>query len=213
MSARSGFCVAIALGALSACGESPPAPATADSDGIADLPIALESLFVPSGRMGDAEAGEPFVFFDRRYRGQGRPGDHDGVVTRVAYSFGRAGRAGVFWQWPDGNRGESPGRSLAARKLVFFARGETGEEKVEFRIGGTGIGNGIASGGDNEPQAYRDSVDRSTGGIPLATVWTRYEIDLAGADLSSVIIGFAWVVQASGNTEPVVFYFDDIRFE
>lgn len=169
-----------------------------------DYPIDLESLYVPSGWMGDAEAGEPHVHFAPDYRGLRRPGDHDGFVTRISYSAGPAGWAGVYWQWPEGNWGESPGRSLSARRVAFDARGETGGELVEFKVGGLG--------GDGE-QAFRDSVDRSSGGIRLEAEWKRYEIDLSGQDLSSVIGGFAWIVQASANVEPVVFYIDNVSFE
>jgi hypothetical protein len=167
-------------------------------------PIGLESLYVPSGWMGDAVAGEPFVSFDGDYRGMKRAGDHDGTVTRVSYSAGPAGWAGLYWQWPDGNWGESQGRSLMARRVAFSARGQTGGELVEFKVGGIGS--------DGE-QPFRDSVDRSSGGIRLEPEWRRYEIQLSDQDLSSVIGGFAWIVQANANVDPVVFYIDNVRFE
>ena len=169
-----------------------------------DYPIDLGSLYVPSGRMGDAEAGAPYVYFDSDYGGLRRPGDHDGFVTRISYSAGPAGSAGMSWQWPEGNWGESPGRSLSARRVAFLARGETGGELVEFRVGGIG---------SNGEQLFRDSVDRSSGGIRLEPDWKRYEIDLSGQDLSSVISGFAWIVEARANVEPVVFFIDNVSFE
>lgn len=171
---------------------------------LTDYPIGLDSLYLPSGAMGDAEAGEPYVRLDQRYRGVDRTGDHDGLVTRVFYSAGPAGWAGVYWQWPDGNWGESPGRSLSARRVAFNARGELGGELVEFKVGG------IDSDGEHP---FRDSVDRSSGGIRLEPRWNRYEIDLSEQDLSSVIGGFAWIVQSRANDDPVVFYIDDVIFE
>jgi len=42
----------------------------------------------------------------------------------------------------------------------------------------------------------------------------KYEIDLEGSDLSSVIGGFCWVASKDFNSHPtIVFYFDDIYFE
>jgi hypothetical protein len=87
---------------------------------------------------------------------------------------------------------------------VFYARGEAGGELVEFKVGGIGS--------DGE-QAFRDSVDHSSGGIRLEREWKRYEIDLSGQDLSSVIGGFAWIVEARANVEPVLFYIDNVTFE
>jgi hypothetical protein len=194
--------VFISILALTACG---PEASTSNQSGTPiDYPIDLESLYVPSGRMGDAEAGEPYVSFHRDYRGLRRPGDHDGFVTRVSYSGGPVGWAGVYWQWPDGNWGENPGRSLSARRVAFHARGETGGELVEFKVGGIG---------SDGAQTFRDSVDRSSGGVRLEPEWKRYEIELSDQDLSSVIGGFAWIVQARANSDHVVFYIDNVRFE
>ena len=170
-----------------------------------EYPIPLEALYEPSGWVGDAAAGNVFVSYDQNYRGLRRPGDHDGTVTRVSYSRGPAGWAGLYWQWPAGNWGEAKGRSLSAQRVLFSARGESGGESVAFNVGGIGR--------DGE-LPFRDSVDRSSGGISLESEWRQYEIDLNDQDLSSVIGGFAWTVQSRVNVgDPIVFYIDNIRFE
>ncbi len=194
--------VLVSMLASTAC--EPESSTSNESSAPIDYPIDLESLYVPSGRMGDAVAGEPYVSIHRHYRGLRRPGDHDRFVTRVSYSGGPVGWAGVYWQWPDANWGESPGRSLLARRVAFHARGETGGELVEFKVGG------IRSEGE---QTFRDSVERSSGGIRLEPKWKRYEIELSDQDLSSVIGGFAWIAQARANSNHVVFYIDNVRFE
>lgn len=199
---RNGSLVLIFMLAATGCGRE--ASTSDESGSLIDYPVDLESLYEPSGWMGDAETGDPYVSFDRYYRGARRPGDHDGLVTRIAYSAGPAGWAGLYWQWPDGNWGDSRGRSLSARRVAFSARGEMGGELVEFKVGGIGSDGG---------RAFPDSVDRSSGGIRLEPEWKRYEIELSDQDLSSVIGGFAWIVQARANTDPVVFYIDNARFE
>ena len=50
--------------------------------------------------------------------------------------------------------------------------------------------------------------------VKLTQQWQEVEIDLAGADLSYIIGGFAWV--ADWNmvlNKSCTFYLDDIRFE
>jgi len=51
------------------------------------------------------------------------------------------------------------------------------------------------------------------GPVTLKPEWARYEIDLAGKDLSSIIGGFMFVASAKRNPQGFVFYLDDIYFE
>ena len=91
-----------------------------------------------------------------------------------------------------------------ASKLVFWARGETGSESVEFFMGTL----------DQGP--YPDTSElRTTRYITLSKDWQQYEIDLTVADLSRINNGFGWVTSANynmGSTE-VVFYMDEIYYE
>jgi len=97
-----------------------------------------------------------------------------------------------------------------AVKLVFFAKGETGREKVEFFMGGMGW-NGVFKNA-----AFPDSTQNiSLGVVPLSADWQEYEIDLSGADLSRVGCGFGWVTNDTNNPglTSVKFYMDDIHYE
>jgi hypothetical protein len=87
--------------------------------------------------------------------------------------------------------------------LVFWAKGETGNERVEFKAGGI----------DAPGKPYRDSFEKSLGTVRLDTQWTRYELDLTGEDLSSVIGGFCWVATARSNPNGLTFYIDSITIE
>jgi hypothetical protein len=109
---------------------------------------------------------------------------------------------GIVWQDPANNWGDCPGGYdiTGASKVKFWARGETGAERVEFKIGILGVG-----------KKYRDSTRATTGRIQLTTQWQEYRIDLEGRNLQRIISGFVWVVE--GGTSPVIFYLDDIAYE
>lgn len=123
---------------------------------------------------------------------------------------------GTLYQFVDSGLVDAPdkrsfrGINLSgATKLVFHARGEVGGEQIEFFVGGVGF--------DDPIKPHPDS----TSPVPLAqtpttltTEWTRFEIDLTGADLSDIKGAFGWVANAQNNPNPVtIFYIDDVYFE
>jgi len=163
------------------------------------LPFDLTTQFFPSGWMGDGSSDSGYISMRRV------PSVIDGedvVATRIEYRQGPEGWAGVYWQYPDKNWGEEPGRSLfGARAISFFARGEEGGEIVEFKSGGI----------TGSPHA--DSYGRSLGPVTLFQDWRHYTIDLSKEDLSSVIGAFAWVAAGADNGGHLVFYIAKIQVE
>ncbi|MCL2548925.1 MAG: hypothetical protein FWE76_07175, partial [Symbiobacteriaceae bacterium] len=96
-----------------------------------------------------------------------------------------------------------------ATSLVFYAKGETGKERVEFFMGGLGWQGSIKSA------VYADSTRKVTlGYVTLSQEWQRYELDLQGKDLSRIGCGFGWVTNDVNNrgTKKVCFYVDDIHY-
>ncbi len=113
--------------------------------------------------------------------------------------------AGVYWLNPADNWGDRKGgyNLTGAKKLVFWARGENGGEKIaEFRLGGVGQG-----------REYPDSDTASIGPVILSKQWKEYEIDLRGKDLTSISGGFAWIANVDDNPASCTFYLDNIRYE
>jgi len=165
-------------------------------------PVCLANNFFPSGYMGDGEGEnrkgtEPIDLND-----QWTQNCHsDPTCIRVVYHPPSNKWAGVYWQYPDGNWGHEPGRAITgAKKLVFWARGERGDEVVSFKVGGI------------NKEKYKDSLEKSLGPVKLTTEWKPYEIDLSDAKTSSVIGAFAWIVSAKGNPNGVTFYLEGICF-
>lgn len=161
------------------------------------LPFPLETQFFPSGWMGDGESGTTFMSLSRKpmlVNGEST------IVIEIRYRKGPKGWAGIYWQYPDGNWGDQPGKSLVgARAISFSARGDRGGELVELKSGGI------------RNKRYQDSFEKSLGVIVLDKIWKPYAIDLSQADLSSVIGAFAWSASAADNQGDLHFYLADIE--
>ena len=163
------------------------------------LPFALETQFYPSGWMGDGEFGTKYLSF--RHEASMVDG-RDVMIIRIEYRQGPRGWAGIYWQYPDGNWGQKPGKSLVgAKRISFYAKGERGGEIVEFKSGGI-TGN-----------RYQDTFEKTLGKQRLSNSWTRYVIDLSKEDLSNVIGAFAWVAAGSDNNGHIIFYIANLIVE
>jgi len=155
------------------------------------IPLKVDLYFYPSGWMGDSEYGEKYITSTKS----------EGYI-KIAYAIGPKGWAGIYWQYPDSNWGNQPGRNLIeAKRITFQAKGETGNEIVEFKTGGI------------RGQKYEDSFEKSIGLIKLSTDWKQYEIDLTDQELSSVIGAFAWVASKDANPKGLTFYLKEIYFK
>lgn len=152
--------------------------------------------FVPSGYMGDVG--------DLRVMGSYTNVHQEGYPSlKVQYlAVGEMAWAGLVWQNPANNWGEQDGgyNLSNARRLSFWAKGETGGEVVEFKLGG------MAS-------KHPDSDSISTGNVTLKNEWTRYSLDLGAGNLVYISAGFGFVVKQDADPNGCTFYLDDIRYE
>ncbi|MCA1620967.1 MAG: hypothetical protein LC795_17000 [Acidobacteria bacterium] len=87
-------------------------------------------------------------------------------------------------------------RSVA--RLTFMAKGESGREVLEFKVGAD----------DVEPSPARPLVS-----VTLTRDWRKYEVDLKGADLKRASALFVWAATDAANPPGAIFYLDDIQFE
>jgi len=167
-------------------------------------PFDMSSYFFASGWMGDGESKKlKYLDVNTEYRDKPRSGDTDGLCIRISYKRGPKNWAGVYWQYPDGNWGDKPGKTVVgARRITFWAAGEHGDEVAEFK-----------SGGINSDKQYHDSYEVSAGSIRLTKEWVRHEISLKDQDLSNVIGAFACTISGGANPNSAVIYLDDITFD
>ena len=161
------------------------------------LPIKLDSKFIPSGWMGDGKEKKKYLLF------KSVPvtiKDEKQVGINIIYKGGLTW-AGLYWQYPENNWGNSPGLSLeGAKRIAFYAKGKSGNEILEFKSGGiTG--------------EFGDTFESSTGKIILSKEWTKYTIDLAKHKLSNVIGAFSWNASSADNDGNLNFYLANIMIE
>lgn len=149
--------------------------------------------YIWSGWMGNTQA----IGVDEKCTIQPRTGQFCMKLEyRASDGFG-----GVVWVNPPDDWGDRPGgfNLTGAQKLTFWARGEQGGERVEFKFGVIG-----------KEKPFHDTDSGGTV-VTLTKEWKQYEIPLAGKDLTNVKTGFVWVVGGQGR--PVTFYVDDVRYE
>ena len=187
----------IGLGALNTAGFAQP---------ILNAPFDLTLYFFPSGWMGDGESKDTkSLQLNTGFTNCSRSDNADGICIKIRYQPDSRGKgwAGIYWQYPDGNWGKEPGRKIAgAKRVVFWARGEKGDEVVEFKAGGI----------HDRQMKYQDTFEAAKR-IKLGKEWVSYEIPLSGKDLSNVIGAFAWSASKDANPDGVTVYIDDIRYE
>ncbi len=119
---------------------------------------------------------------------------------------------------PQPNWGTEPNAGFdlsGATTISFYARGETGGEKVEFFVGGVGWAVDWQGNSTVPEEPYPDSFPKiRTGIVTLTGDWQQYSIDLQSNDLSYVLSGFGWVAAAANNNnQNITFYLDQIQWD
>lgn len=172
--------------------------------------------FVPYAWMPE-NAGQ-FAQLDPESRDQPNPepGEEAGSGTCMAvsvkwqspYWFAVAfvsGPSAPPW-WGEDNRGWYYDLS-GLKKLVFYARGENGGERIQVKVGILG------------DKKYGDSLPFPVESrwLPLTKEWKRYEVDFATAKPRNRIAnGFTFVLsrdQQEGNARTTRFFLDTIYME
>lgn len=149
--------------------------------------------YIASGYMGDIKN----ILLRKNYRDNSRP---DSLCTKISYSPGQAGWAGVYWQYPANNWCKTKGKDFSKSgfsKMTFWVKGERGGEEVKFKVG-QDCGDSFVS-------------DEITEHLKLS--WEKITISLTNSDLSNITGAFCWIVDSKANNGIVIFYLDDVQFE
>ncbi len=151
--------------------------------------------FAPSGWMGNnLDALEVDSCHTENTR-------HGPCCMKIVFSDANSW-AGIVWQNPAGNWGDEDGGLdlTGAKKLTFWARGERGNEMVEFKMGVIGPN-----------KKFHDSGRAGLGRVRLDKNWKQFTIPLDGVNLSRIVSGFCFSVK--GRSDAIIFYLDDIIYE
>jgi hypothetical protein len=171
-----------------------------------ELPLAVSSVFAPSGYMGDG-AGGTAVVADTECAP--RPGSARGDCYRFTYKAGPLLWSGVYWQFPANNWGAAEGKAIppGANQVSFYAAGAKGGEVLTIKVGGI----------RDVTLPYSDTIS-ATDKFTLTTEMTQYKVDLGGQSYDKVIGGFSWATAypegtVPGSAAPIVFFLDDLVWE
>lgn len=155
--------------------------------------------YIPTGWMGDVADLKMEMFCTTvKYRGN--------YSIKMVYSPAQKAIkqwVGVYWQNPANNWGDKKGgyNLTGAKKIVFFAKGERGNEVLsEVKIGGI---SGV----------FADTDVAWIKNIKLTNEWKEYKINISEADLSSISGGFCVVFSKKDNPGGCTVYLDEIRYE
>lgn len=160
-----------------------------------------ENHYIASGWMGDF--GD--IKFNGGFKANAAKGETSMQIKYTAERKQGAGWSGIYWQMPANNWGDKRGGYDLGNyhKLTFMARGEKGGEYIDkFMVGGI---TGQTEEGDSD--------EASTDATELSKDWKKYEIDLTGRDLSHMIGGFGFAINAEMNPTGATFYLDEVVFE
>lgn len=128
-------------------------------------------------------------------------------AIRVEVTFAFPGWCGIAVASQPDCWGETPVPSFDLRKakrLVFSARGEKGDESIQVKVAITG----------DKPYGDSAKIPAATRWIALTKDWKQYDLPLKGYNLSRVITPFVFVTDMSHNDAPkITFYMDEIYFE
>ena len=159
----------------------------------------LGGFFFPDGWMGDVDD----ISYDANSFDDSAIDNNCIKIQYNAKGSNKNNWAGIYWVYPNENWGDFPkGRDLSGATLItFYAKGEKGGERAEFKVGGI-------SG------KYRDScfppIEKA---VTLSKNWKKYEINISNRDLSNVFGGFCWVTNTTQNPKGCTIYLDQIQYE
>jgi hypothetical protein len=162
--------------------------------------------FIPSGWIGDVED----IKFNSFCSENPQSGSYCIKINYSAKGSRKNYWAGVYWLYPENNWGYWKGYDLTgAKEISFWARGEKGGEKAEFKVGG------VNRFPDHDPKKpWQDSFGPlSTGVLKLSKEWKEYKIKISGYSLKNTIGGFCWVTNNSQNPQGCTIYIDNIRYD
>ena len=197
-------------GATTGTGGSTTGTGTGGSPVSVTLPLAVSSVFVPSGYMGDgstagAVAMMPLKTTDPQDCGGDRSPAAIGTCYTVTYTpvSGGQGWAGVYWQYPANNWGAQGGLGIpaGATEVSIWAKGAAGGESLTL----------VAGGIETTGMAHEDTF-KANSTATLTTSWAQYTITLPST-YGPVLGGFAWSVAAPKSGGSVQFSVDSIQWK
>jgi len=168
------------------------------------LPMDVRQSFKKYEMGGDANGSETYLKINEDFTD---PDNHCEFCARIEYHPGPRGEAAVFY------KNDKAVDISGAKRVVFFAKGEKGDEMLQFMAAGSGL-EGKKTG---KELFSNEQTTIKTKKVKLDPDWQRYEIDLATAtSLSKVTHAFgfdAYKGQQLADSGAIIFYVKGIQFD
>lgn len=162
------------------------------------LPLDVKETFRTTEKTGDAKDSSSRLDIDSEFID---PDEHCEFCYRIEYKPGATGTAGAILKANKAFNLEE------AKRLYLFARGESGDESVQFSAAGKYL-----DGSKTKALKFAFTSEN----MVLEKDWKKYEIDLSNADLTDITHGFGFEVGKSdlkGTGKTVVIYLKGITFD
>jgi hypothetical protein len=171
-------------------------PSVVASAQASQLPVDVKESFKKIEKTGDAKKTPSRLQIDSDFVD---PDEHCEFCYRIQYTPGAQGQAGVLFET------DKALNLKDAKRMIFWARGDLGGEKIQVSAAGiksssAGASNGVKFG-------------VTTTDFALPKTWEKYEIDLSGVDLTSVTHGFELKINKGNDGSDKVMYMKYITYD
>jgi hypothetical protein len=182
---------------------------TANFSSSSFLPLTNIEHFVFVQKAGDAEAGTTYLKSDPNVA---NPDDSCELCPQFVYTPGPKGEAGIAYKSTSNN-----GLDLVdAKRVVFFAKGETGGEKIQFVVAGKNS-HTFKNLSPTNTIFKNLKFAVSTKEVSLTNDWKKYQINLAGVvspDLTAISHPFGFIIKSGVPVaSQIVFYLQGITID
>jgi hypothetical protein len=187
---------------LGTAGQSSGSPSTDHSP---DSNMPLDVKYVSKDRERGLDAiGSHYLYIDENFVDDE---NHCEFCIFAQYKPGTFGRAVYAFE------NKSPMDLSEAKTLRFLARGELGGETIKIYS----AGRKASTASDSDQSSIDDGLKGVEFGfsrqLTLSTEWVKYEIDLAGLDLSEISHSFAFEMIKDDRIADQIVYLDLIYYD
>lgn len=169
----------------------------------AGMPFPVDLHTEPKVKMGDATLSSPFFRLETHW--MDNFGErHCEECTMVEYVPGQKGFAAAAYL------SDQVYDFSGAKRVVFFAMGNVGGEKVTFNFAGKDI---PADSKVQDKIFEKRQFAVKTKEITLDNDWQRFEVSLEGKDLKDIKYPFAFQINPSKDVSKVRFYLNGVVYD
>ena len=170
----------------------------------ANMPFPVDIHTEPKVKTGDATLSSPYFRLETHW--MDNFGErHCEECTMIEYTPGQKGFAAAAYV------SNKTYDFTGAKRVVFFAMGDAGGEKVTFSFAGKDMAANSSVPTDNAFEKRQFAVKAKE--LTLKNDWQRFEVSLDGADLKNVKYPFAFQMNPAKDVSKVRIYLHGVTID